>query len=185
MSETVLFKAPWGKLLTTVTVLTSVLLLGIVCLGWFAGPGQIKPTLSPDRIFWLLAMVGLPLLLVLSTGIYAVRGYRIEGSVLYIQRVGWQNRIDLTALHRAESEPAALDTAVRLWGNGGFFSFTGWFRSQQHGRFQVFGTDPSKGVMLTFPERKVFITPDDPQHFIAIAQAASHTGLPSPTEPDA
>ena len=63
-------------------------------------------------------------------------------------------------------EADALRGAVRFFGNRGLFAFTGWFWSRRLGRFRAFATDPGRAVMLRYADRKVIVTPHDPQHLI-------------------
>jgi hypothetical protein len=55
---------------------------------------------------------------------------------------------------------------MRLFGNGGFFCFAGWFRNSKLGVYRLFGTDAKLAVVLRFSDKTVVITPDDPQKFV-------------------
>jgi hypothetical protein len=56
--------------------------------------------------------------------------------------------------------------SVRLWGNGGFFSFTGFYFNRLLGRYRAWVTDPRRVVVLRFPARTVVISPAEPEEFI-------------------
>ncbi len=51
-------------------------------------------------------------------------------------------------------------------GNGGLFSFTGFFRNKALGTYRAFVTDPRKTVVLHFPRRTVVISPGSPKEFV-------------------
>ncbi|MEN6384973.1 MAG: PH domain-containing protein [Phycisphaerales bacterium] len=75
-------------------------------------------------------------------------------------------RIDLSNLITAEFEPTAAAKAIRTFGNGGMFSFTGLFYNKRLGTFRAFATDTKKAVIMRFPNRTIVVTPDDPVKFV-------------------
>jgi hypothetical protein len=70
-------------------------------------------------------------------------------------------------LTSADVDPDALQGSLRLFGNGGFFSFTGWFRNKKLGVYRAYATDTKRVVVLRFSGKTVVITPHDPQRFVA------------------
>jgi hypothetical protein len=54
----------------------------------------------------------------------------------------------------------------RLWGNGGLFSFTGWFRNSALGVYRSFVTDPHRTVVLRYSARRVVLSPSSPDEFV-------------------
>jgi hypothetical protein len=115
--------------------------------------------------FGLAAAMILPALLVGSL-FFMVTGYAVEGSELYVKRLLWSTRISLRSLNRAWIEPAVCKGSIRVFGNGGLFSFTGLFYSKRLGRYRLFATDISHSVVLILPSRVVVITPAEPEAFI-------------------
>jgi hypothetical protein len=107
----------------------------------------------------------LTLLLIGGTALFTIRGYRLEGRQLLVDRLLWSTRVPLDGLDAAEIVPDAMRRSVRLFGNGGLFAFAGWFRNRRLGTYRAFATDPSRSVVLRFPNRRVVVTPDDPQGF--------------------
>lgn len=97
---------------------------------------------------------------------FAITGYSIQGSMLLIHRPGWKTSISLGDLQQAKADPKAVDGSWRLCGNGGLFSFTGWFASKAIGRYRGFFTDPKRSVVLCFPKRKIVVSPEDPLRFV-------------------
>jgi hypothetical protein len=165
MAEMV-FKAPWAKSLLIITSLTTLLMMVLILLGLFAGPG---PRSSP---LWLGAMVGLPLVLLVGTALYGIKGYVLQDQVLHVQHPGWTTSIDLQQLVSAEFDSEAMNNSIRLWGNGGVFSFTGRFRNRKLGQYDVYATDPRRSVVLKLPRKTVVVTPDQPERFVqAILEA--------------
>jgi hypothetical protein len=67
----------------------------------------------------------------------------------------------------AEIDPVAVEGSMRIFGNGGFFAFTGLFRNRKLGSYRAYATDSKKAVVLRWPGRTVVVTPDDPQKFVA------------------
>ncbi len=63
-------------------------------------------------------------------------------------------------------DPDALRGSIRLFGNGGMFSFTGLFRSPKLGRYRAYVTDPARTVTLRFADRVVVVSPSDPAAFV-------------------
>jgi hypothetical protein len=167
MTAKVFLAAPWSNTLVAISTLVTLLLLGIVLLGLLVGPRS-----NP---IWLGLMVVLPVAILVLTGMRSVQGYRIEGSRLYIQRPGWSNTIDLTSLQGAQVDPHAMDKSLRIWGNGGLFSFSGFFHNAKLGQYQAYVTDQRRTVVLTFPTRRLVLSPTDPDEFVrSVLDANTH-----------
>ncbi len=152
------FQAPWGKALRAVSAAATVILLGVAAI---PVPG----------VWWMRL---LPLAILAGALPFVVRGYTIQDDVLLVRRLCWDTRIDLTGLRSARFDPAALRGSLRTCGNGGLFSFTGWYWSRQLGRYRAFGTDPKQAVVLTFDTRRIVVTPERPDAFVRELSA----GLP-------
>lgn len=152
------FKAPWGNTLIAITALTCILLLGIVLLGLLTGP-RAQP-------IWIGLMIVMPLTILVMTGLLTVRGYTLTANTLRVQRLLWDTKIALIDLQTAEVAPQAMRNSLRTWGNGGLFSFTGHFRSQKLGAYEAFATDLTRTVVLTFPNRRVVLSPENPEAFV-------------------
>jgi len=145
------YKAPWDTTLQVVSLLTTGLLLGVAAMP-LLGP------IGPVRILPLALLVGaLP---------FVVRGYEIRGDALLIRRLLWSTRIELTGLRSAQYDPAVLCHSIRTCGNGGLFSFTGWYWNRKIGAYHAYATDLRRAVVLTFARRRVVVTPDRPDDFV-------------------
>ena len=119
-------------------------------------------SLEPLR-FWLAL---LPLAIILICAVFTVRGYSITNNALLIDRLFWTTRIPLTEFQSAKFDPDATRGSIRTFGNGGFFSFTGYFRSKELGSYRAFMTDRRRAVVLRFLDRVVVVSPDRPQDFV-------------------
>ena len=149
------FNAPWGKLLYAFTFVGA-----SVCAG----------------AAWTSAVVGAPVLATVCAGTlvgcaaFAVRGYRLEGDTLVIERLGWEKRVSLAGLEAVHHDKNLIDGALRV-GNGGLFAFCGWFWSRKIGWFKLAGNDIlGRAVLLELEGEKWMITPADPETFVAAAR---------------
>jgi len=159
MTDGSAFKAPWATSLLVMTSVGCIILLVVPLISFTTRPprdftGQVLTTV-------------LPLLILFAALFYSVRGYLLTSSTLYIQRLGWSSKIELVDIINAEIDPQAMEKSIRLWGNGGLFSFTGNFRNRKLGFYQAYATDPRRAVILRFPQRIIVLTPDNPEHFVS------------------
>lgn len=107
-----------------------------------------------------------PPAIALFSALFLVRGYDVKDTRLYVRRLLWSTVIPLTGLARVWHEPEAVKCSARIFGNAGLFSFTGLYQSQALGRYRLFGTDPTRAVVLSLPHRVVVITPGAPEAFV-------------------
>lgn len=137
-------------------------LLGVACVG----------LLLQSRMHWVgtLLMIASPLLVIASALPFMVLGYTLTNDAILVRRLGWTTRLPLSGLKSVSGDAEALQRAIRIFGNGGLFSFTGEFWSRRLGRFRVLATDLDRAVVLRYPRRTIVITPHDPQHFIMRAR---------------
>lgn len=119
---------------------------------------------GPPVTHWLAL---LPLLLLVGTLIFIVRGYSIEPNVLAIQRLFWTTRLPLSGLQSATVTPNAMRGSHRLCGNAGMFSITGWYRNPALGTYRAYVTDLCDTVVLRFSERTIVVSPKNPDQFAA------------------
>lgn len=149
------FSAPWSALLKVVSALATVLLAGaaavIVC--------------TRDKVPPWLAL--LPLLVLGGAALFTIRSYTLAPGALLIQRLFWTTRLPLAGLQSAEFQPNAMRSSLRLFGNGGLFSFTGIFRNRTLGNYRAYVTDPHRTVVLRFSDRTLVVSPERPEEFTA------------------
>src|SRR5690242_16486935 len=120
------FTAPWSRSLRIMTALSVALLLVIVLLGLFTGPRQL--------LLWRAAMVGVPLIVLLTALPFMVRGYLLTDNAITVRRLGWNTVLPLAGLSSITGEPGGLRGSLRIFGNGGLFAICGWFWNRRFGR---------------------------------------------------
>lgn len=115
----------------------------------------------------ILAWIFLPLVL-FASALTVIRSFAVTPDSLQIKRLCWTTEIPLRHLQQAEVITFRnRGMAIRVLGNGGLFSFSGWYWSRALGKFRLFGTDLSRTVLLRFDDRAVVVTPDRPEDFVA------------------
>lgn len=154
------FDAPWGTALRLTSGAATLILLAIPFFLLLEGG---RPLLE------MAAAAALPIVVLGVTLLYTVRGYSLQGDTLQIRRLLWSTRLDLSGLRSVTVDPEAMKGAVRVFGNGGLFSFTGRFRSRRLGSFRAFVTDMSVGVVLVTERDTVVISPGSPERFTELA----------------
>lgn len=155
------FGAPLARSAWVIGVLTTALLLGMAV----GLPFLVPPTERGAAWLWLPAAVcGL---IPLVTAFFVVRGYDVRRGEILVQRLVWRTRIPLPGLRSAVIDPDAMKRAIKTMGNGGFFCWTGWFRNKRLGAFRAFVTDPARSVVLDFGDRRLVVSPDRPEAFVA------------------
>jgi hypothetical protein len=153
------YQAPWGGALVVISSLLVVFAIASVAL-WPLIPGY------GARGLMLLAQWALPSV-VLCCLPFMIRSYAITEDAILIQRLFWTTRLDRDGLKSAEVLPKAMNKSLRTCGNGGAFSFTGWYWSKSLGFYRAFVTDLNRTVVLRFRLRTVVVSPGDPEEFVA------------------
>jgi len=153
--------APWSTALKITSAISTILLPLFTNFAYRSIPTQHGFTHS----FGLMIASVLPAVLVGGL-LFVVIGFTFDGPVLLIRRLFWSTNVHLRGLKKAEYDPAACKGSIRIFGNGGLYSFTGLFRNKKLGRYRLFATDTSKAVVLTFDDRKVVVTPRSPRKFL-------------------
>lgn len=156
---TVEFRAPWGRSLKFASLLSVAILLLIATIGI-----SVRPAAGG---LWLLAMVGLPLLVLVTALPFMVTGYVLTEHTLEVRRLAWTTTLPLAGLVKASGDIELARGSLRVFGNGGLFSITGWFWNRRVGFYRAYATDLSRAVFLKYRDRRpVLITPHDTQHFL-------------------
>jgi hypothetical protein len=158
MSIPVKFASPWSLSLRLITLLGIVVLIGTSITGLVVGPREM--------LGWNLGMVVLPLLILVISVFFLIRGYDLYPDRIVIHRLGWISKLPLDGLQSVEFNDQAMKRSIRTFGNGGLFCFAGRFRNKQLGAYRAFATDASLAVVLKFSDRTVVLTPDRPKRFV-------------------
>lgn len=152
------YKAPWGKALKIVSVFATAILLAVAV---WPVPG----------LWWFRI---LPLAVLAGAVPFVVRGYEIREGALLIRRLWWGTRIELASLQSVQFDTEALKGSLKTCGNGGLFSFTGWFWSRRLGAYRMYVTDLTRPVVLTFAGRRIVVSPEQPEAFVRELSAYCH-----------
>jgi hypothetical protein len=158
------FRAPWGRTLVVVSILTTLVCIGATLLLCTTSVPRL-----PGRIAFWLGL--LPAALVIGCLLTIIRGYTLTPDTLFIHRLFWRTRVPLHGLRSVVAAPDAMRRSLRLCGNGGVFSFTGFYRSRALGSYRAFVTDLHRTVVLRFPRRTIVVSPDAPDAFVTAAAA--------------
>jgi hypothetical protein len=152
------FTAPWSKNLRRSSTIAIVVLLVAVMVAFLVVPS--------DELVARILLTGVFIAIPLIAALCMVRGYVVTESEILIRRTAGTMRLPLKTLKAVEGNAEALRGAIRLFGNYGLFSYTGFYWSKKLGFYRVYATDPDRAVVLRYPNRTVVITPHDPQAFI-------------------
>lgn len=168
-------RAHWGLSLIVTSSLVTVLLVGALV-------GLIY---DGRAIVWVF---GWPVLLLGILPFFLIFGYSVKTTAIEIHRPFRKTRLPLEGLASVEAVPDAMRKSWRTGGNGGAFSFTGYFQSKELGEYRAFATDRRRTVVLRYAHKRAFSTastidagdetmvmvlsPADPQAFVRDVQQA-------------
>ncbi len=148
------FSATWGVLTKVITAAVSILLITVVLIPVFTEPVQ-------DKWFYVIMTI-IPVGVIPGGSLFMIRGFRIENESLYVKRLLWETKVSLKGLKSAEHDPNATKGSWRVFGNGGFFGFSGLYRNRALGNYRAFITNFPDSVVLRFEKSVVVISPSDP-----------------------
>lgn len=165
------FNAPWGSSLKWISALATLLLIAL---------STLLPVPPDMQVAWWTVRLFAPAL-ILGSALFTVRSYEIRDGVLWVQRLLWKTRIPIGSLNAVEFRPGRFGWAIRLFGNGGLYSFSGWYY-QKPLLFRALATRISDAVILKFSDRHpVVVTPNEPEEFAkAIRREAIRLNLSKP-----
>jgi len=168
--------APWAPRLKVASVAAVALLAVVAAMLWHVLP---QASTRPAPVLQFLVIV--PPLAVAGALLFMVRGYRIEGNRLRVQRLLWATEVSLDGLQRAWHDPQAMQRSLRIFGNGGLFAISGLFRNRALGNFRAFVTRPDCAVVLRTASRVVVISPAEPHAFLhVLASRFPHAAFAAP-----
>jgi hypothetical protein len=111
-------------------------------------------------------MAAVPLLLLAGALLFIVVSYEVDAGTLRVRRLLWSTSISLDRLEGAWCDPSAMSVSLRIFGNGGLYSITGFFRNPTLGNYRAFVTDPKKAVVLRIASKVVVVSPAEPRAFL-------------------
>jgi hypothetical protein len=153
------YSAPWGTALIVISALVTV-----VCVG--ASVGLLWAATAKHSPFLTRPLALLPLALVVGCLPFIVRGYTITADTILIHRLLWDTYLSRIGLQTACVEPNAMRGSLRTWGNGGGFSFTGFYYNKRLRTYRAFVTDLHRTVVLRYSSRTVVLSPAAPADFV-------------------
>lgn len=153
------FSAPWSTVVKVLSVVVTVLLVGISAgASWRFGP--------------TLWSAMLPVVILGGAALFTIRGFEIAGSEILVQRLLWRTRIDLAGVERIWASDSAMKKSWRVFGNGGLYSISGLYRNRRLGSYRAFAVDPKHAVVLEWADHRAVVTPGRPRDFVeALRQA--------------
>ena len=157
------FRAPWGRPLRLATLISVAVMAGVMVAGAIA--------LAQGATLAAFAMIALPLAVIVGAMPFMVRGYVLHENRIVVRRLGWHTTLPMQDLQSVSGDAGVMHGSLRVFANGGLFSFSGEFWNRKLGRYRALATDPERAVVLRYPQRVIVITPHDPQQFIMRARS--------------
>jgi hypothetical protein len=146
------YNAHWGKSLVIISAIVTIICVGVTA-----------DLLHKGYRGWKLTI---PVAAIGFAALFTIRGYTITPDAILVRRLFWNTRLPLAGLQSVESRPNVMRGSIRTFGIGGAFSISGFYWSKALGTYRAFVTDPKQTVILTFPNRKVVVSPARPEDFV-------------------
>jgi Bacterial PH domain len=159
------YEAPWSTSLIVMSVLTTVICVGVTAGSWLGLVGKHTP-----GVLGYVAL--LPLVILFGAALFTIRGYSISSDSILVHRLLWSTVLPRTGLESAEVDLEAMRGSLRTFGNGGAFSFTGFYYNKRLGSYRAYVTDPHRAVVLSYAKRRVVLSPAMPEDFVDDLAAA-------------
>ena len=153
------YEARWSTSLIVISVLTTVACLGVTVGAWFNVTGNHPPGALGCIVF-------LPLVILFGAALFTIRGYGISSDSILVHRLLWTTALPRVGLESAQVEPDAMRGSFRTFGNGGAFSFTGFYYNKRLGSYRAYVTNPRRAVVLRYANRRVVLSPATPEDFV-------------------
>ncbi|MDH5718888.1 MAG: PH domain-containing protein [Spirochaetia bacterium] len=158
------YNAPWGKSLKIITILASVLLI----------VGSIKLFLDPSGDEKFPNLIGLLLIIfLLGCSLFTIRGYSITPDNINVHRLFWKTLLPRKGIIKGEVDSVSPLKSIRTFGNGGLFSFSGFFYLKSLGHYRGYITDWNNCLILHYEKKKkngtkkIIISPERPKDFLS------------------
>jgi hypothetical protein len=153
------YEAPWSTSLIVMSVFTTVILLGVAAGAWW----EAQVGHHPVPLRWLAI---LPLVILFGCALCTIRGYSISSDSILVHRLLSSTVLPRAGLESAQVEPDAMRWSLRTCGNGGAFSFSGFYYNQRLRSYRAYVTDPRRCVVLRYATRRVVLSPATPEDFV-------------------
>jgi hypothetical protein len=146
-----------------ITSLVILILLGLSVL-FFSLQFQARNQAPIRALFLVLACV--MLFLAVGSLAFRIRSYEISGGELVIHTGFGKKVVPLQGLQDVSVVHNPFAGARKNAAISGVWSFYGVFTSPQLGDFHAYATVTSQGVLLSWPDKKILVTPVDAAAFI-------------------
>jgi len=99
----------------------------------------------------------------------------LEGDRLAIQMRRRRERFPVAGAAARRLDPDETAHLERLATSGGVTAGSGGFESHRLGELDLYASDLAHAVLVELPERRLVVTPDDPEGFVAAVGGAPQT----------
>jgi hypothetical protein len=149
------YKASWSKLLVGTSTFLTILFLAIGFILARRGDGVVS------------VLAWIPVLFSIGCALFTIRGYTITPDTILIRRLLWATELPRAGLASAHFVPNAMRWSIQTFGNGGFFSFSGFYWNKALGAYRAYVTDPARTVVMHYrASRTVLLSPAAPEDFV-------------------
>ena len=149
------FRSTWSNSLKLTTSLTLAILAIIFIFG-----GPIGAVFSG--------------VLLLASLLLMINGYSIEQGKVVVHGLLWRRIFDLCELVDITVEPGITSGSKVNLGFSGVFSALGNFTNPVLGDYQCFSTDSKNAVVIDFVNKRIVVSPADPEAFREAVMAESN-----------
>jgi hypothetical protein len=157
------FNASLDKLALVITLVVTIIFASIIIVP------LVLTTDSVQSIFSILILVIIYLIVFLYRPLY----YRTTDNLLVIHRPLSDikiNLIDIKSIELLDKE--SLKGTIRTFGVGGLFGYWGKFSNNKIGVMTWYATKRENAVLITtFSNKKVLLTPDNPELFVSVIRS--------------
>jgi hypothetical protein len=101
----------------------------------------------------------------------------VGGGNLAIQMRRRRERFPAAGAEARRLTPEEIEHLERLATTGGVAAGTGGFESRLLGEIDLYASDLARAVLVDLGERRLIVTPDDPEGFLSALQGEPATGL--------
>lgn len=160
------FAAPWGRLLKGMSAFVVLLFIAII-----VSDGFVFHSIKGLPHWMWPSTAGLMIIVLLVCLPFVIRGYVVTNEGILIRRLWWNTVLPRDTLVSAEVAPNAMSKSIRTCGNGGLFSFTGFYWNKQIGHYKAYVNDLNRTVVVRTKKRTAVLSPDDPKAFVDAVNA--------------
>jgi hypothetical protein len=160
-----IFKASFGNRVKVITASFFVFFAAMFA----SGNWPIRSETGKSAPIYTLVIFGA----IFAIGFFSIiRHYRITRNELIVQRPLFRFKLKKINIRKVEIlKKGDLGYAIRTFGIGGLFGFTGQFYNTRYGNMTWYRTRTDKIVMVTTSSnRKIVLSPDEPEAFVAALQ---------------